>query len=477
MSRPRGRATPNRSIGLVWLLIGSFALTIASFVTATLLSEHRSQGIQTAAQSITTNAVPSVACYSRARTELRQIEMFLERLTAGVVLGRAEGSDVVTLRRTRDSLARQWSTCTTLPKYADEEAAQQRITAHVEELNVSIDDVLDRLDRGDRAGASHELYQETEPMLDRVDSELIATIDLNVHNSTLLADRISKLRETSAHTMTVLLTISTLLAVTAAVVMVRVLRRFTHLMESRVTEMEHFAGRVAHDIRSPLSAVGIALELTKRNPELGLSGGVIDRATRTVQRIGQLVDGLLVFARAGACSPAGSEADVPTVVDGVVEEMRPLAESGGTALDVERPVVTARVACTPGVLISLLSNLVGNALKHMGSSPVREVNIRTRELDGVVRFEVHDTGPGIPAAMRPRIFDPYVRAAASATPGLGLGLATVRRLAETHGGSVGVVPGRALGSIFWFELPKAGGEPRATTKRFTLQWIARPRAT
>lgn len=476
MSRTRGRANPQRSVRLVWLLIGSFALTIASFVATTLLSEHRSRGIQTAAQSITANAVPSVACYSRARTDLRQIEMFLERLTAGVVLGRTAGSDAATLRQTRDNLAQQWRTCTTLPKYPDEEGAQQRITAQVGELDVSIDHVLDRLDRGDRVGASAELYAETEPMLDRLDDEIIATIDLNVHNSTLLADHISKLREASGHTMTVLLTVSTILTVTAAVIMVRVLRRFTHLMESRVTEMEHFAGRVAHDIRSPLSAVGIALELTKRNPELGLTGGVIDRATRTVQRIGQLVDGLLVFARAGACSPEGSEADVAPVVDGVVEEMRPLAESSGIALDVERPAVTARVACTPGVLISLLSNLVGNALKHMGSSPIKEVHIRTREVDGLVRFEVHDTGPGIPAAMRERIFDPYVRAAASATPGLGLGLATVRRLAETHGGSVGVVPGKAIGSMFWFEIPKAGGEPRAA-KRFTRQWIARLRAT
>ena len=81
MSPPRRSATAQSSVRLMRLLIGSFALTIASFVSATLLSAYRSHGIQTAAHSIATNALPSVACYSRTRTNIRQVEMMLERLT------------------------------------------------------------------------------------------------------------------------------------------------------------------------------------------------------------------------------------------------------------------------------------------------------------------------------------------------------------------------------------------------------------
>jgi signal transduction histidine kinase len=73
----------------------------------------------------------------------------------------------------------------------------------------------------------------------------------------------------------------------------------------------------------------------------------------------------------------------------------------------------------------------------------------------MARLEVQDSGPGIPDEMRMKIFDPYVRAAQSGIPGLGLGLATVRRLAEAHGGAVGVDSRPGQGSLFWIELPLA----------------------
>jgi len=464
MNRSRS-ATAQSSVRLARLLIGSFALTIASFVAATLLSVYRAHGIQTAAESITTNALPSVACYSRTRTELRQIEILLERITGSTVPGRASTTPAM-LRRSRDTLENNWATCIALPNYPEEEGIQQHISTLGAELSASIDGILGRLDSQDREGAVRMLYAETEPMIDRVDDEIVATIDLNVAQSTMRGAEIATLRIESQRTLSFLLGLSTLLAATAAVVMVRVLGRFTALMESRISEMEQFAGRVAHDIRSPLSAVGIALELTKRDPQLGVERGFLDRATRTVQRIGQLVDGLLLFARAGAAPPEGAEADAAAVIEGVLEEMRPLAEENGVQLTTTATLTSSRVACSPGVLISVLSNLVGNAIKHMGASPVRNVTIEARDVERAVRFEVQDTGPGISPDMRARVFDPYVRAAASTTPGLGLGLATVRRLVLSHGGTVGVLPGKELGSTFWFELPKATVLER---RRGTLQ--------
>src|SRR5262249_32394376 len=113
------------------------------------------------------------------------------------------------------------------------------------------------------------------------------------------------------------------------------------------------------------------------------------------------------------------------------------------------------VACSPGVLTSLVSNLVGNALKYMGDAPIRRVSVQANVVGGMVRVEVRDTGPGVPPELRERIFDPYVRAADSTIPGLGFGLATVRRLAEAHGGAVGLDREVRYGSLFWFELPLA----------------------
>jgi len=107
------------------------------------------------------------------------------------------------------------------------------------------------------------------------------------------------------------------------------------------------------------------------------------------------------------------------------------------------------------VVEGVLSNLIGNAIKYIGEGPDKRVRVRARPEDGTVRVEVVDTGPGVPFALRERVFDPYVRASSSSIPGLGLGLATVRRLVETHGGRVGVDAAPGGGSRFWIELPKA----------------------
>jgi len=75
-----------------------------------------------------------------------------------------------------------------------------------------------------------------------------------------------------------------------------------------------------------------------------------------------------------------------------------------------------------------------------------------------VRVEVEDTGPGLPPGIEHSIFEPYVRAPGVTQPGLGLGLATVKRFADSHGGAVGVLRAEA-GTVFWFELPRAPDLP------------------
>jgi len=115
------------------------------------------------------------------------------------------------------------------------------------------------------------------------------------------------------------------------------------------------------------------------------------------------------------------------------------------------------VICSEGVLLSMLGNLLRNALKYLGSSRTREVTLRvSSHRPGSILFEVIDTGPGVPEQARGRIFDPYVRAPGTeGTPGIGLGLATVRKLAASHGGRAGYRPRSGGGSVFWFELPEA----------------------
>ena len=110
-----------------------------------------------------------------------------------------------------------------------------------------------------------------------------------------------------------------------------------------------------------------------------------------------------------------------------------------------------------------------NASKYMSDSPVRKIAVRVRETDDVIRIQVEDTGPGVAPELREAIFEPYVRAEGATQPGLGLGLATVKRLCVAHGGEVGVRSTLGQGSTFWVTLPKAKSSAEASSPPSSMQ--------
>jgi signal transduction histidine kinase len=118
----------------------------------------------------------------------------------------------------------------------------------------------------------------------------------------------------------------------------------------------------------------------------------------------------------------------------------------------------------------LVGNLLRNAMKYMGDSSTRRIVLRVRDEGTCVRTEVTDTGPGISAESLPSLFDPYFRAVHDrGKEGLGVGLATVKKLAEGHHGSVGVASQPGTGSTFWFLLPRAGSASSASDLQGGLQ--------
>jgi signal transduction histidine kinase len=160
---------------------------------------------------------------------------------------------------------------------------------------------------------------------------------------------------------------------------------------------------------------------------------------------------------AGARAQPGASTHLCAVVDEVVDELAPVAEEQRVSILLRRDD-RLWVACTPGTLASIVSNLLSNAIKFTAQSPQRRVEVRAIDRGSTARLEVDDTGPGVAPHMKTLIFEPYVRAPGAGEPGIGLGLATVKRLVEAHGGTVGVDSVVGRGSRFWFELPKA--EPR-----------------
>jgi signal transduction histidine kinase len=179
---------------------------------------------------------------------------------------------------------------------------------------------------------------------------------------------------------------------------------------------------------------------------------VVTRALASARRMRGIVDGLFEFARSGGRSPIGAHCDFAGVVNAVVEESRAAAERAGITLACELST-TGEVACSGGILTVVLSNLINNAVKFMGDAREREITLRVAERLGAVVFSVADSGPGLPAGFEARAFEPYVRAS-STVAGLGLGLATVKRLALAHGGTVAVTRVMPAGACFSVTLPR-----------------------
>jgi signal transduction histidine kinase len=192
------------------------------------------------------------------------------------------------------------------------------------------------------------------------------------------------------------------------------------------------------------------------------SEALFERGNRALHRARSIVDALLDFSRAGGQPSPDERAPVAPVAIGVVEEAQPAALQNQITLTRD-DVADCAVVCAPGILAVILSNLLNNALKHMGDARERCVHLRIERHTNYVRFAVEDSGPGLPPDFERVAWDPYRRAREN-LPGLGLGLATVKRLVEAHHGRVGVAPRHPSGSCFWVELPRAAdpgvaGEP------------------
>jgi signal transduction histidine kinase len=229
------------------------------------------------------------------------------------------------------------------------------------------------------------------------------------------------------------------------------MQQHASLLAARVTELDLFAGRVAHDVLSPLGTITTALSLLGRSCD-ERSKKYIDRSQRIIQRTQQLVNGLLAFARSGANPDLTSTCSLDAAIRNIVADCSDTATENGIELSVTI-TEALQVRCNLGVATSIVQNLIRNAIKYMGASRVRRIEVRAMRVHAMAHLEVEDTGPGIPVDVQPRIFDPFMRGIHADVAGVGLGLATVKRLVESHQGAIGVRSNVGAGTTFWVELP------------------------
>jgi len=224
-----------------------------------------------------------------------------------------------------------------------------------------------------------------------------------------------------------------------------------------------FLSRMSHELRTPLNAIlGFAqlLELDMLPVEQQAS---VDQIQRAGQHLLSLINEVLDISRieSGRLSLSLEPVDVGGLLDEVTMLLTPAAEAAGLSLTVasgeERG---AFVRADRQRLLQVLLNLGSNALKYneRGGS----VSFRTSfSAQDRVRFEVRDTGPGIPLDQQDQLFVPFSRLGAerSAVEGTGVGLALSKQLVELMGGAIGVESLPGHGSTFWVELGSARSKP------------------
>ncbi|HEY2515963.1 MAG TPA: HAMP domain-containing sensor histidine kinase, partial [Polyangiaceae bacterium] len=407
---------------------------------------------------------PSVEHLAAARGSLRRLEIACERARAAAAEDESERArlrDAVLEEQARFDLELQAEQAT--PDYPGEREARANARLAIDALEGPVGKWLNS---GQPLPQSFQLFD----AVDRADDAIAFWLSVNAANGRAELERMKALRASTTFLALSLDSLCGLLAVIAGSVAVLALKRQQYAeraielnLRERAGELELFANRVAHDLLNPLAVTSLMLSSIRRS---GRDPSVLDRVVRAeaaLERARHLVDGILDFARSGTKADGGSH--LREVVDEIVEEI--LSDPATREVDmIVEPFDDLVVACSPGVLTSILSNLIGNAVKYVAGRDPQRVTLRTSPSESRVRVEVIDTGPGLPPGFAEAAFEPYVRGDET-KPGLGLGLATVRRFVEAHGGSVGVDSVPDHGCLFWFELPRVSDAPQATSRGLT----------
>lgn len=201
----------------------------------------------------------------------------------------------------------------------------------------------------------------------------------------------------------------------------------------------------SHELRSPLARIRMGLELLQERP----SAATRDEIARNIHELDQLIDEILLASRLDATpDDLGPFEPVDLVGLGAEECARTGAE-----LEVQAAPQTLVVQGVSRLLRRALRNLLENARRHGAGT----VSLTLDASDGQVQMRVADQGPGVPAALRERIFEPFFRlpGASERDGGVGLGLALVRSIALRHGGTVHCEERPGGGACFVLRLPVA----------------------
>ncbi|WP_243708020.1 hybrid sensor histidine kinase/response regulator [Luteimonas arsenica] len=246
------------------------------------------------------------------------------------------------------------------------------------------------------------------------------------------------------------------------------LRQAKQAAESAVMAKGEFLATMSHEIRTPLNGIVPMLDLLMHARLAPDHAELVRTAYTSSQQMLRIVDDILDYSKleADKLELETTGFNLRELLDGVIQLMERPAQAKGLRMSLSvDPAVRLAVRGDPVRLRQILGNLVSNAVKftERGSVSLSVRRIGETAAQHQLRFEVRDTGIGIPAGSQSRLFQAFSQADASTTRlygGTGLGLAISKRIVDLMSGRIGVESEPGHGATFWFEIPllKAAGD-------------------
>jgi len=202
-------------------------------------------------------------------------------------------------------------------------------------------------------------------------------------------------------------------------------------LSQAIAAQRRFTADAAHELRTPLAALKLQLDLARRANAPAERAAALDDLEAGVARASHVVEQLMTLARVEpeAMAQSRTECDLVALAKDAIVARAALAADKGIDLGLARetPAIVIGDAASLGIL---LSNLIDNALRYTPRGGRIDVSVERDERGATLG--VADTGPGIPVEARERVFDRFYRGEASEEPGSGLGLSIVKRIADAH---------------------------------------------
>lgn len=242
-------------------------------------------------------------------------------------------------------------------------------------------------------------------------------------------------------------------------------RERTQRLEAANRELETFSYSVAHDLRAPLRAINsFAVVLSELSDDARITD-IASRIGRAGERMSRLVDDLLRLAQISRKAVSPEQVDLSALARAVLESLQASHPQRAVAIHVHE---TPPAFADAGLLLVVLENLLGNAWKFTGKLRPAQARIEFGSVAGrqPVTYFVRDNGVGFDATHASGLFTPFFRMHGETEfPGSGIGLATVQRIVERHGGRTWVEAMPDRGATFYFTLestPTLTEEPAIT---------------